>query len=260
MVSPQEPNDSPPQPWDTAIVPTVRPARALSLLEVVICSGFPTQIVIGTLLLLLGARATADGQLTFPFVVAVSLLDTLAVVALVVAFLRLRGEDAGVVLLGRGPVWPEVRRGLSSLPLIFAVMIGLSAAIRALAPWLHDVTENPLQAMLTSPWRVAAFAVVVVLAGGVREEVQRAFILHRFDRDLGGATLGLVVFSIAFGLGHLTQGRDAALVTGTLGLIWGLFYLSRRSLIAPAVSHAAFNLVQIGLYQYASRHGLLPPT
>ena len=35
------------------------------------------------------------------------------------------------------------------------------------------------------------FAAVTVVAGGLREEVQRAFILHRFDRHLGGAARGV---------------------------------------------------------------------
>ena len=179
---------------------------------------------------------------------------------LVVAFLRLRGERPGEVLLGPGPFWREVRRGILYLPLVFTVVIAMGAIIQQFAPWLHNVPQNPLQAMLTSPWRVAIFAAVVVLAGGVREEVQRAFILHRFDQDLGGARLGLVIFSVAFGLGHLTQGFDAALITGTLGFLWGLLYLARRSMIAPAISHSLFNLLEIALYQYASKHGLLPPT
>jgi len=170
-------------------------------------------LLIGGLLIALGVRVTPSDSLPFRFVVAVSLLDTLAIVLLVVLFLRLRGEDASRVLLGAGSVWREVRRGVAYLPLVFGLVIGLGSLVQSLAPWMHNVPENPLQAMLTSPWRVGIFAVVVVLAGGVREEVQRAFILHRFDRDLGGARLGLALFSIAFGLGHLTQGLDAALIT-----------------------------------------------
>lgn len=251
--------DTPSQPLESPVPESPRAATALSILEVVLCSGFPTQVLIGGLLIALGARVTAGGPLPFPFVVVVSLLDTLAIVVLVTMFLRLRGENAGQVLLGRGPLWPEIRRGVVVLPLVFLLVIVLGTAIQALAPWLHNVQENPLQKMLTSPWRVAVFALVVVLAGGVREEVQRAFILHRFDRDLGGARLGLVLFSVAFGLGHLTQGRDAAIITGSLGLFWGVLYLSRRSMIAPAVSHSLFNLIEIALYQYASKHGLLPP-
>jgi membrane protease YdiL (CAAX protease family) len=231
-----------------------------SLLEVVLCSGFPTQLLIGGVLLLLGVRITPGTALPFHFIVTVSLIDTVVLVGLVVLFLRARGEDARAVLLGRVPAWPEVTRGVLYLPLVFGVVIAIGALIRAVAPWLHDVPENPLQSMLTSPVRVLTFAMVVVLAGGVREEVQRAFILHRFRHDLGGVALGLVLFSVAFGAGHFGQGSDAAVITGVLGLLWGVITVTRGSLIASAVSHALFNLVQVGLYQYASRNGLLPPT
>ena len=237
-----------------------RVSRVLSILEVLLCSGFPTQLLIGGLLVGLGARVSPAGPLPFRFVVAVSLLDTLAIGLLVVLFLRLRGEDAWRVLLGTGSVWREAWRGVAYLPVVFGLVIALGSLVQSFAPWLHNVPDNPLQAMLTSPWRVAIFALVVVLAGGVREELQRGFILHRFEHDLGGARLGLILFSVAFGLGHLTQGIDAALITGTLGLLWGVMYLRRRSVVAPAISHSLFNLIEIALYQYASKHGLLPPT
>ena len=86
------------------------------------------------------------------------------------------------------------------------------------------------------------------MAGGVREEIQRAFILHRFDVWLGGGTVGLVVGSIAFGAGHIVQGYDAAIATGLLGVFWGVVYLRRRSVIAPIVSHSGFNLLELLQY------------
>jgi membrane protease YdiL (CAAX protease family) len=92
------------------------------------------------------------------------------------------------------------------------------------------------------------FGIVALVAGGVREEVQRGFILHRFDRYLGGGALGLVIFSGLFGLGHVDQGIDAAIATGVLGALWGGVYLARRSIIAPMVSHAGFNLAQLVNY------------
>jgi membrane protease YdiL (CAAX protease family) len=79
----------------------------------------------------------------------------------------------------------------------------------------------------------------------VREEVQRGFILRRFEQYLGGGVLGIVLFSAAFALGHLNQGTDLALATGFLGALWGAVYLVRRSIVAPMVSHATFNLAQI---------------
>ena len=35
-----------------------------------------------------------------------------------------------------------------------------------------------------------------MIAGGVREEIQRAFILHRFDVWLGGPIVGLILSSV----------------------------------------------------------------
>ena len=84
-----------------------------------------------------------------------------------------------------------------------------------------------------------------MIAGGVREEVQRGFIVHRFDQYLGGAHMGVAAYSIAFGFGHVEQGWDAALATGLLGVIWGSIYVVRRSIVAPMVSHAGFNLLQL---------------
>ena len=89
------------------------------------------------------------------------------------------------------------------------------------------------------------FAIVVMIAGGVREEVQRGFIVHRFEQYLGGGAVGVIAYSVVFGLGHLEQGWDASLATGLLGAIWGCLYLVRGSIVAPMVSHAGFNLLQL---------------
>ena len=117
--------------------------------------------------------------------------------------------------------------------------------IQRFAPWLHTVEHNPLQALLRSPRDAWLFALVVVVAGGVREEIQRAFLLHRFERWLGGGVTGVIVTSAAFGAGHLLQGVDAAIATGLLGAFWGATYLRRRSAVASMVSHSGFDLLQI---------------
>ena len=79
----------------------------------------------------------------------------------------------------------------------------------------------------------------------MREEIQRAFLLHRFEQSLGGGVVGILVVSVVFGSGHLLQGVDAAVATGILGAFWGVVYLRRRSAVAPMVAHSAFNLLQL---------------
>ena len=66
--------------------------------------------------------------------------------------------------------------------------------------------ESPIQEYMRTRSRPSIFLVVVVLGGGIKEELQRAFVLHRFDQDLGGIRLGLVLFSIMFGDAALRPG------------------------------------------------------
>jgi membrane protease YdiL (CAAX protease family) len=183
-------------------------------------------------------------RLSIWYIVSLSLIDTVLLIGLIVMFLRARGESPRELLLGRRPVLAEAWYGV---PLTFAALvlgIGILAALRVLAPSLHTVERNPLQDLMEQPGDVWLFAIVVIIAGGVREEIQRAFLLRRFEVYLGGGTVGVVVASAAFGAGHFLQGADAAIATGLLGAFWGVVYLRRRSVVAPMVSHAGFNLLQ----------------
>jgi len=127
----------------------------------------------------------------------------------------------------------------------FAITLVVLLAVRTLAPSLHTVEHNPMQDLMKTPGKALMFAGLVVVAGGVREELQRAFLLRRFERSLGGASVGIIVTSLAFGAGHIVQGVDAVIATALLGAFWGIVYLRRRSVVAPMVSHSGFDLLQV---------------
>ncbi len=220
--------------------------RVVALLEVLVCSDYPTQLAIAGTFGSFGWRPLGPGgDLSVAYVVALSLADTALLVGLMFLFLRTHGERPREVFLGRRPAGAEL---LAGLPLVFVALgigIGLLAVIQYFLPSLHTVAHNPLQEMIRRPRDAALFSVVVLVAGGVREELQRAFLLRRFETWLGGGTVGIVVTSVMFGGGHLIQGVDAAITTGTLGAFWGIVYLRRRSALAPMVSHSGFDLLQI---------------
>ena len=88
------------------------------------------------------------------------------------------------------------------MPLVFVGVGLLLNAIRLAVPSLHNVETNPLEQLASTPGQAALFSLVAIIAGGLREELQRAFMLRRFEQYLGGATLGVMVLSAAFGLGH----------------------------------------------------------
>jgi uncharacterized protein len=221
-------------------------SRGTALLEVLLCSGFPTQIAVIAFLRAMGLGIQdPEGRLSITFVMALSIADAVLVVGLVLLFLRAHGERVADVLTARRPVTREAAIGLALVPAAFLIAVLVLGSILTLAPWLRNVPRNPLEDLLTSDLNRLLFGIVVIIAGGMREEIQRAFILHRFEQRLGGALLGLVLFSLVFGLGHLDQGRDVAIATATLGAFWGMIYLWRRSIVAPTVSHAGFNVLEI---------------
>jgi membrane protease YdiL (CAAX protease family) len=149
------------------------------------------------------------------------------------------------LLLGGKPIGSEARAGVPLVLVALVLGLGVLFTIDQLAPSLRTVPDNPLQNLVHTPRDAAMFALVVVIAGGVREEIQRAFQLQRFERWLGGGSVGIVVTSLLFGVGHNLQGLDAMLTTGVLGAFWGIVYLRRRSVLAPIVSHSGFNLLQL---------------
>lgn len=227
----------------------LRLERGAAALEVVLCSGFPTQLVIIAILSAFGLKPTLPGGAWSPaFVFALTLLDTILLVGLVIFFIRSRGESPRDVLFGTRPLGREALLGLLIIPISFAIVIVVLVTVQLAAPSLRNVPHNPLQDLLKSPLDTLIFGFVVTIAGGVREEVQRGFILRRFEQYLGGGAVGLVVFSIVFSLGHLEQGRDVALATGILGFYWGAIYLRRRSILGPMIGHAGFDLAQVAKF------------
>ena len=227
--------------------PIVRaPAWPFALLQSLAVSGIPTQVLIATALIFGTSMGPYSSEgISLEFIATVSLLDTALVALLIRVFLQVSGETSREVYLGPRPALGELGRGLALVPVTFIVVVALVAGVRAIAPWLHNVAVSPLEAFMRNPLDAAIFAVVVVLAGGVREELQRGFILHRFGQSLGGKWVGNAVFGLAFGLGHIDQGWDIAMVIGLLGLTWGAMYIRRGSILASMANHAGFNGAQV---------------
>ena len=75
--------------------------RVTALLEVMLCSGYPTQLTLVLIMTGLGmSMRTAAGGLTPSFIFVLSLVDAVLVVALVLFFIKARGEAVRDVLLG----------------------------------------------------------------------------------------------------------------------------------------------------------------
>jgi len=220
--------------------------RIAAIAEIGLCSGIPTQFAVGLALRLLGLSPFADGGgLSLPFVLALSVADTLLLVGFMIVLTRAQGQSVSDLWLGHRRPGREIVYGLLLIPAVFLLVVVLLNAMRAVAPWLHNVQVNPLEQLARTPGTAVLFGATAILAGGVREELQRAFLLRRFEQHLGGIRAGIVVLSLAFGLGHFVQGWDAVVGTGVLGAFWAVLYVRRRSVLAPMVSHSGFNALEV---------------
>lgn len=107
-------------------------------------------------------------------------------------------------------------------------------------------------AIQTTTWfqgwgKIPAWIFLGWFAGGLTEEVTRAFELTRFERTFGrvGLMISLGLSSVIFGIGHLYQGQRAAFDIGITGALYALVYLRRRSCWEAAVAHATFDTIGI---------------
>jgi membrane protease YdiL (CAAX protease family) len=250
----------PPAPVPSPVPAATRPfplPKWFALAQAVAVSGIPTQIVIVVGLIFLGNWPLDGGQISLEFFAIVGLLDTACIALLIRLFLMLSGETSRDVFLGRRRAWGEIWRGVLLVPVAYIGVAVVVLTLRWLAPWLQTVETNPLEHYMRTPLEAGIFLVVVMLAGGIREELQRAFVLHRaaaihFEFHIlnrrvriGGVRWGLAVFTIVFGLLHIYEGVDAAVAIGLLGLFWGVLYIRRRSVVMPMVNHACFNGLQV---------------
>lgn len=217
------------------------------------CSGIPSQLALAYMFTLAGFSPLVGGRLSFGYIATLLLVDATLLIALIVWLLRRRGESPRDVFLGARPVVREINVGIPMTGVVFLLAVVVLSTAQRFFPSLHNVRENPLQQLIETPAQALMLTIVATIAGGLREEIQRAFILHRFEQYLGGVYTGLVLYSIVFGLGHGLQGWDAVLTTTMLGAFWGYVYIVRRSIVAPVVSHSGFNAAEIFMYLASRR-------
>lgn len=170
--------------------------------------------------------------------------DALATVAIIWILQRARGKTLSQI----GLLLTNYKNEIKIAGLALAGLLGVTMASNLmfhhfLPSWV--TRENELLALLQTPFDLGLFLVTSVCVGGFKEELQRGFILDRFDKKFGAAKLGLFLWSFVFGAMHLYQGADSAVTAGFLGLLLGSLYLSRRSLLAPMIAHSTFNIIMV---------------
>jgi membrane protease YdiL (CAAX protease family) len=179
------------------------------------------------------------------------------VLALVWPLLRASGERLTDLGLGVRAVKLALVRGLLLAVGIFVLEHAVANGVRAVLGG-GTGTAPAVIALFRDPREAPYWVFAAVVGGGFTEELQRAFVLTRFERAFGkvGLTVALLVDSACFGIGHLYQGYFSAVTTALTGLLFGLVFLHRRRVADAMVAHAGFDLIGVAAaYALYARSG-----
>ena len=221
--------------------------RVQSLIEILLTLGFLTDALSAALLSPIAALSNPLGSVRA--LAAMTLLSSLLMLLFIWILLRMHGESMRTLCLGAArPLGRDLRLGLALVPGVFLVSFLVKSLVRHVAPSLYSGERNVLEELMRTPADLGLFLVVALVAGGLREELQRAFIIRRFEAGWGPAWLGAALFAVFFGYGHLLQGKDEAIIAGLFGLLWGGIYVARRNLVATSISHGLYDAAELVRY------------
>jgi membrane protease YdiL (CAAX protease family) len=228
--------------------------RLLAFFEVLMLSGIISSVLASLIFAGLYRKnadlMTANAKILTAFILLESALTFL--------FLLIILKAHGETISGLGLRWIRWKSnfliGLACAPFLLIINAFIALIFRNFLPDYYLET-NPLTESIQTPLQLCLFIFTALIAGGIKEELQRAFIIRRFSRYLGGAGLGLLLWSFAFGAGHYVQGVQGIVTATIYGLIFGLLYLIRGSLIGPMVAHGAYDTLALLLFWFfSSKH------
>ena len=167
------------------------------------------------------------------------------VIGSIFLLLRLEGEWFGQIGVNRR-AWPRhVGIGVGiGLAMFFVFNVGLSSIMGSLFPRATDSGPS-VMAYFRQPANLMVWLPIGIFGGGVVEELQRIFVMTRFEKWLGrpGLVLGVILSSMMFGFGHLYQGLGIAIATAVSGAVLALVYLRERSALEPIAAHALSDIL-----------------
>lgn len=183
---------------------------------------------------------------------------------LLAAWLWLRKSRRFAAALGLKKVTDWQRTlGFAALAtgITIAIFIGGGALARMIGLEPPQVGST-IALAVESPALFALWIVVVAWAGaGFGEEVLwRGFLMDRLSAlpGIGSSTaVVLVVQAVIFGLFHFYQGIGGIIITGFVGLLFGIVRLQMKGVIwAGVIGHAAVDTIMLSI-GYAEHAGLI---
>lgn len=225
--------------------------RVQALLEILLLSGIVSGFLVALVLPYFHIR-NLELLLKDVRILSIYLLLESAISLLILAVLMKLHQESIEWIGFRLDNWKRnLLIGLALVPVLFLINGLVSIIFKYYLPQ-YFLEQNPLIENVHTPQQLLLFVFSALVAGGFKEEMQRAFILNRFKTYLGGAGVGLLIWSLAFGAGHYVQGVQGIVIASMYGFMFGAMYLLSGSLVAPIAAHGAYDALAIIAYWFAS--------
>jgi membrane protease YdiL (CAAX protease family) len=190
--------------------------------------------------------AAAEGGVPFSLVAFATIARDLGLVALIFFFLYRNGERPAALGWTGRHAGHEVALGIGLFVPIFAGAALLEGILRSAG---LSGPSSPTPDLVPPPDSIDfLLAIILVVVVAVSEEIIfRGYLIRRFSRLMRGVGGAAFLSAVVFSLGHGYEGAAGVVTVGATGLMLGLVYLWRRSLIAPMVIHFLLDFVAIVL-------------
>jgi membrane protease YdiL (CAAX protease family) len=211
----------------------LKSGKSADIVEILVILGVTQVLLVVSELVFGGATATGG---------AVGWLGLMLGAALVYGTLSLRDAGWSTVGLGRPRSWPlTLLFGLATA--VAVVIVANFLLTRVILPVVGQPDSSRFAALSGNPVLLALGLFSVWTAAAFGEEIIfRGYLIGRLAGLLGGSPVAwgvaVLLSSIIFGAIHFYQGLAGVVITGSVGLLFGIAYVAlQRSLWPLVIAH-----------------------
>jgi membrane protease YdiL (CAAX protease family) len=185
----------------------------------------------------------------FSFTAIATILRDLSLVTLILFFLRCNREAVLRIGWTLRHAWRDFFLGVVLFVPLFFGAGWLDYFLNSIGFTSPPQSSPSLTPTLDIMDLVLAILLVIVVAIA-EETIFRGYLINRLSSVFGSTAVGLILASVIFSIGHGYEGTAGVVTVGVMGLVFGLVYLWRKSLVASMTMHFLQDFLSIVLMPF----------
>lgn len=185
---------------------------------------------------------------SFLIMALITMVRNLGLTTLVFFILKARGEPLDSIGWTSRDLKKKILIGFLLFPLFYFSV----ALVLDLSTWLglNHLEDMPSSLTPHNFWEILLGFLLVLVVALAEEIIFRGYLLKRFQEITQSTTLGVLLSTLLFALGHGYEGSAGMVTVGYIGLVFSLLYLWQRSLIIPIVLHFFTNFLPMVIFPF----------